>query len=121
MEQLIRGDFTLPDWTPAFSLTNGALPKDVFETAVPKWSATIRGLFAATQFHSAKGGPATLRLNADAKGLWVNGEPVKRGERFSAPTKPGLNTIVVQLHELDFSRIPEAMKLTSDDVAFLSN
>ncbi|MBI4622174.1 MAG: HEAT repeat domain-containing protein [Verrucomicrobia bacterium] len=121
MEQLIHGDFTLPDWMPAFSLANGALPKDVFETAVPKWSATIRGLFAATQFHSAKGGPATFRLNADAKGLWVNGEPVKRGEQFSAPTKPGLNTIVVQLHELDFSRIPEAMKLTSDDVAFLSN
>jgi putative heme-binding domain-containing protein len=121
LEQLIRGDFTLPDWMPAFSLANGALPKDVFETAVPKRTATIRGLFAATQFHSAKGGPATFRLNADAKGLWVNGEPVKPGEEFSAPTRPGLNTIVVQLHELDFSRIPEAMKLTSDEVSFLTN
>lgn len=121
MDQLIRGDFTLPDWMPAFSLANGALPKEVFETAVPKRGTTIRGLFAATQFHSAKGGPATFRLNADTKGLWVNGEPIKRGEEFSAPTKPGLNTIVVQLHELDFSRIPEAMKLTSDDVSFMSN
>ena len=121
MEQLIRGDFTLPDWMPAFSLANGALPKDVFEAAVPKRTATIRGLFAATQFHSAKGGPVTFRLNADAKGLWVNGAPVKPGERFSAPTKPGLNTIVVQLHELDFSRIPEAVRLTSDEVSFLSN
>ena len=120
-EQLIRGDFTLPDWMPAFSLASGTLPKEVFETAVPKRGTTIRGLFAATQFHSAKGGPATFHLNADTKGLWVNGEPVKRGEGFTAPTKPGLNTIVVQLHELDFSRIPEAMKLTSDDVSFLSN
>ncbi len=120
-EQLIRGDFTLPDWMPAFSLANGALPKDVFEAAVPKRTATIRGLFAATQFHTARGGPATFRLNGDFKGVWVNGHPVKRGEEFSAPTLPGLNKIVIQLHELDFSRIPEAMKLTSDDVSFVSN
>jgi hypothetical protein len=46
---------------------------------------------------------------------------VQRGRKFTVQTKPGVNVLVVQLFELDRSRLPEAMRLTSTDVTFLSH
>ena len=120
MAQLIRGDFSLEDWTPAFSLANGALPKEAIESLIPRRGVTLRGLFIATQFASPQGGPVNFRLNADAKGLWVNGVEVKSGTSFTAEAKAGLNTLVIQLHELDSSRIPELLTLTSPEVSFIT-
>jgi putative heme-binding domain-containing protein len=119
--KITSGDFTLDDWIPVLSLTNGILPKESLETYIPTRGAPIRGLFAAVQFRSAAGGPATFELSADTKGIWLNGAPVQRGRKFTVQTKPGVNVLVVQLFELDRSRLPEAMRLTSTDVTFLSH
>ena len=119
--KITSGDFTLDDWIPVLALTNGILPKASLETYIPTRGAPIRGLFAAVQFQSPRGGSAAFELTAETKGLWLNGAPVERGRKFTVQTRPGVNVLVVQLFELDRSRLPEAMRLTSADVTFLSN
>ena len=118
VERTIRGDFTLKDWVPAFSLVNGALPKSAFEAVFESPGDNTRGLFAATQFQSTKGGPVQFNLAGEVKGLWVNGQLVKPGAQFTVEAKPGMNTLVVQL---DGAHLPDPLKLTSSDVSFLAN
>ena len=118
VERTIRGDFTLKDWVPAFSLVNGALPKSACEKVFESPGDNTRGLFAATQFQSTKGGPVKFNLAGDVKGVWVNGQSVKAGAQFNAETKPGVNTLVVQL---DGTHLPDPLKLSSGDVSFLTN
>ena len=103
---------------PAFSLVNGALPKAACEAVFTSPGDNTRGLFAATQFQSQKAGPVKFNLAGEVKGLWVNGQPVKAHAQFTAETKRGVNTLVVQL---DGAHLPDPMKLTSSDVTFLTN
>jgi putative heme-binding domain-containing protein len=113
-ERVVRGDFTLRDWQPALSLVNGALPKEAIDAAFLSLSNN-RGLFAAAQFESAKGGPATFEVTGEAKGLWVNGRQAKFASRMTIDAKPGTNVVVVQLDDKDL----QAVKLTSPDATFV--
>jgi putative heme-binding domain-containing protein len=113
VERVVQGDLTLKDWVPALSLVNGALPKEAIESAYPNRNNN-RGLFAATQFDSAKGGTAKFALVGGAKGIWVNGELVKPAPQFTVPVKPGANTVVLQLDDVK----PADVKLSSGDVTF---
>jgi putative heme-binding domain-containing protein len=113
-ERVVRGDFTLRDWQPALSLVNGALPKEAIDLAFPSLSNN-RGLFAAAQFESAKGGPVTFEVTGEAKGLWVNGRQAKFGPKMAVEAKAGTNVVVVQLDDKDL----QAVKLTSPDVTFV--
>ena len=116
VERVVKGDFTLEDWSPAFSLVSGALPGGVVEAAFPS-RGNSRGLFAATQFESPKSGPVRFTLTGEAKSAWVNGKLIKPGAQFTADAKAGVNSIVLQL---DDARIPDAIKLTSGDVSFVT-
>ncbi len=117
IEPVVKGDFSLKDWVPAWSLVNGALPREAVEAAFPNRGNT-RGLFAATQFQASKAGTAKFTLAGEAKEAWVNGQVVKIGAQFTAEVKPGVNTLVLQL---DDAQIPGTVKLSSGDVSFLTN
>jgi hypothetical protein len=43
---------------------------------------------------------------------------VKAGAQFTTEAKPGVNTLVVQL---DGAHLPDPLKLSSEDVSFLTN
>jgi putative heme-binding domain-containing protein len=116
VERVVAGDFTLQDWVPALSLTSGTLPKEASEAAFPSRNNN-RGLFAGTQFESAKGGTAKFALGGEVKGIWVNGTLVKPAAQFSTAVKPGLNSIVVQLDDVK----PADVKLSSAEVTFVLN
>ena len=60
-ERVVAGDFTLPGWATVLSLTGGALPGSEVERSFGQ-RGNSRGLFAATQFESARGGTVTGRL-----------------------------------------------------------
>ncbi len=113
-ERVVRGDFSLASWVPVLSLASGALPGPVIDETVPS-RTNNRGLFAATQFESARGGRVTFRLEGGASGVWVNGAPVTPGPQFTAETQPGLNTIVLQIDPVD---LPPTLRLRADDVSF---
>jgi hypothetical protein len=115
VERVVQGDFTLKDWRNVFALVSGRLAKEIVEESIPN-RGNNRGLFAATRFQSAKGGAARFAVDGAIKGIWVNGTPVRAGAQFTAETKPGLNTIVVQL---DDTQLESAAKLGSSDVTFV--
>ena len=116
VERVVQGDFTLEDWTPAFSLTGGALPKEAVEQQFPH-RGNNRGLFAATRFESTRDGSATFRVQGDVKGLWVNGTIARPGADgvVRAPVKRGVNAFVLQLNDVT----PGDVTLRSADVTFL--
>ncbi|MGH7943617.1 MAG: PVC-type heme-binding CxxCH protein [Opitutaceae bacterium] len=113
VERVVAGDFSLKDWVPSYSLTRGTLPKEAIETACSNRNNN-RGLFAATQFESASGGKAAFTLSGDVKGIWVNGKVVKPATRFSIKPEPGMNTIVLQLEDVNLTDVT----LRSGDVVF---
>ena len=117
IEGVIQGDFKRTGWMVIPSLVNGDLPKDLCVLSMPSRGGT-RGLFAATQFQSAKGGQAKLNLECEAQDAWLNGVPVKVGPTFVADLKPGINTLVLQF---DAEKLSEKIKLSSGDVSFLTN
>ncbi|MEN9634629.1 MAG: hypothetical protein RL077_3033 [Verrucomicrobiota bacterium] len=114
-ERVVAGDFTLPDWKPVFSLVSGALSKETIEATHPN-RTNNRGLFAATQFDSPKGGLVNFTVVGEASGAWVNGKFVKPGQAFGAEVKPGANTVVLQLNDAALG----AVRLGSSDVTFLT-
>lgn len=118
VEPVIKGDFSLKDWVPLFARVSGALPKeDVL--AVMGSTKNNRGVFAATQFNSAKGGSATFTMNGGPiVGAWLNGKPVKLGASSKLNVTAGVNTLVLQLGDAE---PPEVVKLNSSDVSFLAN
>ena len=117
IEPVIRGDPKLADWQPTLALVSGALPRDLIATPYPSFGNS-RGLFAATRFESAQGGPVTFTLTGPTQGAWLNGTLVKPGASFTATVKPGANVIVFQLIEKD---LPAEIALRSSDVTFLTN
>ena len=112
-ERVIAGDFSLADWRPALGLVDGTLAREVAEEVIPA-RFNNRGMFAATQFESPQGGHARFVLGGTVKGLWVNGALVNPAAQFTAPTKPGVNTVVLQLDD----REPGPVRLSSGDVTF---
>jgi putative heme-binding domain-containing protein len=118
VEPVIKGDFTLKDWVPLYARVSGALPKDDV-LSVMTTTRNIRGVFAATQFTSAKGGAATFTLKGGPiVGAWLNGQPVKLGASTKLTPATGLNTLVIQLGD---DAPPEVVQLNSTDVSFLAN
>jgi putative heme-binding domain-containing protein len=115
VERVVKADFTLKDWKSVYSLVSGRIAKEIVDDVLPN-RGNNRGLFAATQFQSAKGAPARFTLAGAAKGVWVNGVALKPAAEFTAETKSGLNTIVVQL---DDTKLESPVKLGSGDVTFL--
>jgi putative heme-binding domain-containing protein len=114
VERVVAGEFSLRDWVPTLSLTNGVLPARVIEAAYSN-RGNNRGLFAATQFHSAGGGTVAFTVAGSIKDAWLNGVTVKPGARLQLAVKPGLNTLVLQLD----ASAPSDVKLTSADVSFV--
>jgi len=117
LEPAVRGDPALADWQPVLSLVDGTLPADLITTIYPSFSNT-RGLFAATRFESAKGGPAAFALAGNVKDAWLNGELIKPGATFTVAAKPGANVLVLQL---DPASLPPALKLASGEVTFIND
>jgi putative heme-binding domain-containing protein len=116
-EPVVKGDFSLKDWTPVYSRVNGDLTKADLE-ATKAWARNTRGFFAATQFSAAKAGPVTLNVSGPIMGAWLNGKPLKAGATLSGDAQQGVNTLVIQLNE---ENVPESVRVASGEVSFLNN
>ena len=106
-------------WQTVPARVNGDLPADDITTATAtgRYVAVVH-IFAGTNFEVQKPGNVTFRL---PRGLvteaWINGEPLKRGNTFTAKLPAGKHRIVVRL---DAKALPKAFRLESDDIAFLN-
>jgi len=116
-EPVVKGDFSLKDWTPVYSRVSGDLTKADLE-GTKTWARNTRGFFAATQFNAAKAGAVTLNVSGPITGAWLNGKPLKAGAKLSGDAQPGVNTLVIQINE---EKLPDAVRVASADVSFLTN
>ncbi|MBI5775718.1 MAG: HEAT repeat domain-containing protein [Verrucomicrobia bacterium] len=117
VEPVVKGDFTLKDWQPVTARVNGALAKEDLELAFPARGNT-RGLFAATQFNAAKAGKVNLSITGKITEAWLNGKPVKPAATLTLDAKAGVNVLVLQIDE---TNLPDAVRVASGDVSFLTN
>lgn len=103
---------------PLYARVSGALPKDDV-IGVMTSTRNNRGVFAATQFNSAKGGTAMFTMSGGPiVGAWLNGKPVKLGSSSKLNVAAGVNTLVLQLGDAE---PPDVVQLNSSDVSFLAN
>jgi hypothetical protein len=76
-------------------------------------------IFAGTNFEVQKASKVSFKLPAGLKTeAWIDGKPLKRGNQFAAELKPGKHRIVIRL---DAKAPPKALRLESNDVAFLND
>jgi putative heme-binding domain-containing protein len=117
VEGVVKGDFTLKDWMPAYSRVSGVLTKADMQDAMT-WAKNTRGFYAATQFEAAKPGKVTLKVEGAVLGAWANGRKLKPGNTLAFDAQAGVNTLVVQLDE---AKLPDALRVASNEVSFLAN
>ena len=118
IERVVQGDAALADWLATPTLVNGTLRKEAYAAQIVPARGNVRELFAAVRFVSAQSGPVTFHFTGHAKRLWVNGKLTPVSSTLVAPVSAGLNTLVLQLDEIT---LPDAIRLRSDQVTFLTN
>jgi len=115
-ERITKGDFTLADWVPAFTLVDGTLPEESVAAATSEFDQS-RGLFAATTFQSTTAGKIEFTLAGKVSDVWINGRPVGFDGKFTAEINAGVNVVVLRFPSQ--GRL-SSLKLSAPEVIFLS-
>ena len=114
-EKFASGDFSMPGWTPAFTLVDGRLLKSEMETVLKaRPDRHPDGVYAAAQFETAR--PVSLTLNvspSDVRTIWVDGKP---WTEKSAGIPAGKHTVVFYLTS---NQLPEALRVEISEGSFL--
>lgn len=116
VERVAQGDFTLPDWHTTYSRVDGIVPPVDFQAAFPRSNHSDH-LFLAVQFDAAQAGPVSFTQEAGISQAWLNGTLLEVGETFTLNANEGTNTLVFRTDPKIF---PENLRLSSNDVTFLS-
>jgi putative heme-binding domain-containing protein len=118
-EKILSTALTNSQWLPAISLVDGRLVKTELSTALNEVKhRDPPAVYAAAQFEVAKGGPVSLKLEGSAAvQVWVDGKPVQGASEFHPDLVSGKHVAVIKL---DAKKLPDALKLESDDVTFLA-
>jgi hypothetical protein len=69
----------------------------------------------ATRFDVPKAGKVTLRFDADAKDVWLDGKPAAAGKELVLELAAGTHTLVVRA---DVAALPALWVVQSGDVVF---
>ncbi|MEM7558620.1 MAG: hypothetical protein AAF394_05820, partial [Planctomycetota bacterium] len=119
-EKIVGGEVT-QGWLYQTTRVNGDLPKSWIEKATPTaFHTSLVNVYARTQIEVAAEGPVSLQVSCAAK-LWIDGKPVdgkvKGGKSvFSTKLTAGRHVVVIRA---DARALPEVLRITSDDVAFV--
>jgi putative heme-binding domain-containing protein len=120
MDKIVSANFKENDWQPLNALVDGrVLRDDVKETIKVGINVGVVGVYAATQFSTAKDGAVSFQLdNAKNVDVWIDGKSVKTTGGIKTTLASGNHTIVLRFDPKD---LPEQVRLKSGDVAFLVN
>jgi putative heme-binding domain-containing protein len=117
---LVAGDINSAEWKPIASFVDGRLTDDmVREGAQANRYAGVMGIYAATQFQVPKTGAVQLALSRSPHlAIWIDGKLVASGTAITADLAAGTHTFVVKL---DPKKLPEHLRLETNDGTFLTN
>jgi putative heme-binding domain-containing protein len=118
-EKILSTALTNSQWMPAISLVDGRLVKKELTSALAEVKhRDPPALYAAAQFEVARTGPVFLKLDGPATAqVWVDGKPVQGANEFHPELSTGRHLAVIKL---DATKLPDALKLESDDVTFVA-
>lgn len=77
----------------------------------------MRELFAAVRFQAVGTGQVTFHFSGTARRVWLNGKLTSQARDFSVEAREGVNTLVL---ELNATTLPDAIRLTAEGAAFLT-
>ena len=120
-DQFVSSNLNGPEWFPAYALVDGRLTADNLKDGlnVGKYIGLI-GVYAGTQVQVPKSGPFRMKLTgAPGAAVWIDGHAVRAGsEEIIAELPAGTHSIVVRL---DPKKLPEQIRLESNDGTFVAN
>lgn len=120
-QKLITSSLAGEPWHRAVSLVGGRTLVEDLETAaaIPAKRTTNQTILAGTHFRSVKSGLVHFDLSVPVgTPVWIDGNPINQTKVFSVELPSSVHTIILKL---EGKSIPEAIKLHSDDGAFLGN
>jgi putative heme-binding domain-containing protein len=118
-EKILSTALTNTEWIPAISFVDGRLVKRELTSALDQVKhRDPPALYAAAQFEVTKAGPVSLKLDGPtAAEVWVDGKPLQGEKEFHPDLASGKHVAVIKF---DAKKLPNAVKLESDDVTFLA-
>ncbi len=118
-EKILSTGLTNKEWLPATAMVDGRLVKTDLAAALEEVKhRDPPALYAAAQFEVAKTGAVSLKLDGPAAAqVWVDGKAVAGANEFHPELQSGKHTAIVKL---DAKKLPDALRLESEDVTFLA-
>ena len=117
---LITGDLNAPQWKPLSSFVDGRLTREMMSENIQVNKYTgVTGVFTATRIQVPKNGQVRLKLpGVKPMATWIDGQPVTGDGMLSAELSAGTHTIIMKL---DPKKLPEFVRLETEDGTFLTN
>jgi putative heme-binding domain-containing protein len=105
-------------WSPVFTLVDGRLLREELEKKLATVSHRAPpAVFASTRLQVPRSGPVRMKVSGlPMQGFWINGQALPPSEELKAELEAGTHLIVVKL---DSNRLPEALRLETEDGTFL--
>ena len=123
-QKFLTADFGGRDWSPVYSRVSGELPVEDLKAGLA-WNnlsqfTSLVALYAATSFQVPRNGPATFDLECSSKRpeVFIDGKSVGNSSPIKLELSAGLHAIVIKL---DPHQLPDAIRLKSGDVSFLTD
>ena len=118
-ERILSTELTNKQWRAAVAFVDGRLAKNDLTAVLDEVKhRDPPALYAAAQFEVARAGTVSLKLDGPATTLvWVDGKAIAGQHEFRPELQSGKHTAIVKL---DAKKLPESLKLESDDVTFLA-
>ena len=118
-QEIVSSDLSKPEWHTVFSLVDGRLLKKDIHASEAHDKGGVMHLYAGTKFRSAKAGPCHFTLTAPSGiALWIDGKSIPANKAITADLASGIHTIVLKL---DVKKLPDYIKVSSDDGTFVGN
>jgi putative heme-binding domain-containing protein len=119
-EGVLSKGINTPDWVPSFSFVDGRFPKAELEKRMAAVSyRNPDGVYGAVQFEAAKPGVAHFQIeNLGGAPVWIDGKSAVRNNDIAADVTAGTHTLVIRF---DGKKLPEYVRVTTNDGTFLTN
>ena len=118
-ERVLTDSLTGRQWSTAFTLVDGRLPKAVFDSALASIAhREPSGIYAAAEFQTADSGEVALDISeVENLVVWINGELVSGEQDWKVELPAGTHRIVAKL---DAAKLPPYFRASVSNGTFVT-
>ena len=117
-DKILKTPLTNGKWAKTLSLVDGNLPKQELQDALKRVADRApKAIYAAAQVQVASAGAFHFKVpGIPSTSVWIDGKNV--GNEPLADLTPGIHTIIIKL---DSAKLPETLRLESNEGTFVQN